>query len=201
MYTVKRISDDIKPTVDSKVWETAEVAEVKTKNWDCFTYVPNTEARVLYNDSGLFVLMTTDETPLLARKTKQNSEVCTDSYMEFFFRPNKDNPKYVNFEFNPFGTMYCAVRTCRHDPVHPSEDKNFFSVQSRVDEDKWSLCFHVPFAFLDEKFGGHTKEMFGNFYKCSEENVEPHWLTYYPVATEKPDYHCPHLFGEIMLEE
>lgn len=201
MYTVKRISNDIKPTVDSKVWETAEVAEVTTKNWDCFTYVPNTEARVLYNDKGLFVLFSTDEKPLLARQTKQNSAVCEDSCMEFFFRPNENDPRYMNFEFNPFGTMYCAVRTCRHDPVHPSEDKYFFNVESRVDEDKWSLFFHVPFAFMDEKVGGHTSKMFGNFFKCSEENVEPHWLTWCPISTEKPDYHRPEFFGELLLEE
>ena len=199
MYIIKKTETNIS-CIDDKAWETANVADVDTINWPEFEWIPGMNARLLYNDSGIFVRLETDEQPLLARFTNQNDPVSKDSCMEFFFRPNENDPRYINFEFNPFGTMLLKVRTYRLDPVPPSEDKKYFNVKSYVDDKRWVLQFSIPFAFIDEKIGGHTNKMYGNIYKCGGETGRKHYATLYPINTEKPDYHRPEFFGEFVLE-
>ena len=199
MYTIKKIERKISG-MDDKLWEIAEVAPVTINNWKQFEYLPNTYAKLLYSDEGLFVKMSTDEKPLLARYTKQNDKVCTDSCMELFIRPNSEDMRYLNFEFNPFGTMYFAIRTNRFDPVHPSEDKKFFDVQTLVEEDKWTIQFMIPFSYIDEVFGGHTKVMLGNLYKCGEQTEREHYGSYYPMHPTEIDFQRSEYFGEFILE-
>ncbi len=197
MYKIKKVDRKI-TDINDKLWETAEVAEVTYKNWGSYECEPYTTARVLYSDFGLHVKLATDEKKLFATHRVQNEEVCEDSCMEFFFRANENDLRYFNFEFNPFGTMYMSTRKSRSDFYFPEVDKHYFEVQSSVEPDVWSLIFTVPFEFIEKQVGGHTKKMFGNFYKCNESNQ--HYFTYTPVATDHPDFHQPTLFGELELE-
>ena len=199
MYIIKKTENNIK-CISDKAWDYANVANVDKINWKEFEAAPKMTAKLLYNDFGIYVQLETNEKPLLARFSDQNSRVCCDSCMEFFFRPNENDPRYINFEFNPFGTMFLAIRTSRFDPVHPEQDKKYFNVKSYVDDQCWVLQFCVPFEFIDGIFGSHTKTMYGNLYKCGDETEGEHYVTYYPVGTEKPDYHRPEFFGEFVLE-
>ena len=199
MYIIKKTQNRIE-CINDKAWESAEVAKIDTVNWAGYGDCPNTTAKLLYNDYGIYVRFETDEKPLLARFSGQNDAVCRDSCMEFFVRFNENDPRYFNFEFNPFGTMYLALRTSRNDSEHPLEDKKYFNVKSYVDEEKWVLQFTIPFEFADKKLGGHTQKMYGNLYKCGDETENPHYASYYPVLTEAPDYHRPEYFGEFILE-
>ncbi len=197
MYLIKKSSYAINE-IDDKTWDSAEVAKVGTVNWKEYPYKPNMEARILYSDYAIHVKLTTDEKGLVAVQREQNSAVCDDSCMEFFFRPNENDPHYINFELNPFGTIYMSVRTSRYDFYFPAEDKKYFGVVSEVDSDEWSVMFSVPFEFIDREVGGHTKKMYGNFQKCGGE--QKHYLSYYPIETEKPDFHRPEFFGDFELE-
>lgn len=199
MYIIKKTDNKITSVFD-KEWDKAQTADICINNWKQFDYVPKTEGRLLYNDYGIYVRLSTDEKPLLARHTKQNSPVCTDSCMEFFVRPNENDPRYMNFEFNPFGTMYLAVRTSRFDPVHPTEDKKYFEVQSYVDDNVWIHQFVIPFEFIDKIYGGHTKTMFANLYKCGEHTQKEHYLSYLPLHPQQVDFHRSEYFGEFVLE-
>ncbi len=197
MYTVKKTDRKITDIKDF-AWDSANVAEVTLKNWGDYPCEPYTTARVLYSDYGLHIKLETDEKQLFATHRVQNEEVCEDSCMEFFFRANEDNPAYFNFEFNPFGTMYMSTRRSRLDFHYPEVDRFYFEVQSVVEAEKWTVMFTVPFDFMDSEVGGHTRRMFGNFFKCCGANT--HYLTYTPVATPHPDFHQPTLFGELELE-
>lgn len=200
MYIIKKIEGNING-MDDRAWENANVANINKINWQGYGHIPETTGRLLYNEYGIYVRLQTDESPLLARYSKQNDPVCRDSCMEFFFRPNENDSRYLNFEFNPFGTMYLAIRTSRHDAVYPEKDKNYFNVESYVDDKSWVLQFCIPFEFIDEIFGCHTKTIYGNLYKCGDETQNKHFATYYPVITEKPDYHRPEFFGKFVLED
>ena len=199
MYIIKKTENNINCIFD-KAWDCADIANIATINWEGFNEAPQTTGKLLYNDFGIYIQLETDENPLLARYRNQNDPVCCDSCMEFFFRPNENDPRYFNFEFNPFGTMYLAVRTSRYDSAFPDKDKQYFNVKSYVDDKRWVLQFCVPFEFIDEILGGHTKTMYGNLYKCGDETNSIHYATYYPVKTEKPDYHRPEFFGEFVLK-
>ncbi|MCK7536290.1 MAG: carbohydrate-binding family 9-like protein [Marinilabiliales bacterium] len=39
------------------------------------------------------------------------------------------------------------------------------------------------------------KSFRANFYKCGDKLSNPHFVTWNPVGTEKPDYHRPEYFG------
>ncbi len=199
MYTIKK-TDRKNVCMDDTAWETAELAPVTINNWKQFEYLPNTYAKLLYSEDGIYVKMWTDETPLLARYTNQNDKVCTDSCMELFISPNANDKRYLNFEFNPFGTMYFAIRTNRFDAEHPIQDKSFFNVQTSVESGKWTILFMIPFSYIDEVFGQHTKVMRGNLYKCGEETLREHYGSYYPLHPTEIDFHRSEYFGEFVLE-
>ena len=200
MYIIRKIENNIN-CINDKAWDYANIANIDKVNWKEFGCIPKTTAKLLYSDYGIYVQLETDENPLLSRYCNQNDKVNRDSCMEFFFRPNENDPRYFNFEFNPFGTMSLAVRTSRHDPVRPGKDKKYFNVKSYVDDKKWVLQFCIPFEFIDEIFGSHTKTIYGNLYKCGEETEVEHYATYYPIETEKPDYHRPEFFGKFVFEQ
>ena len=118
MYTIKKTVNR-KLDLFDKEWDKANVAEVTCVNWKEFPDAPYTTAKILYNDYGIWVQMQTDEKEILARCTTQNGDVSCDSCMEFFFRPNENDPYYLNFEFNAFGTMYFGKRTDRYNFTNP----------------------------------------------------------------------------------
>lgn len=197
MYTIKKST--IINNINDPVWKSAKDIKIETINWEEFAFKPNMIAKLLYSDFGLHIKLTTDEKNLIATKRKQNEQVCEDSCMEFFFRPNENNPHYINFEFNPFGTMYSAIRTSRKDAHYPVENKYYFNVISDVTENEWSLFFTVPFEFIDKNFGGHTDKIYGNIYKCGGQTE--HYLSLFPISSENPDFHRPEFFGEFILEK
>ncbi len=197
MYTVKRCENSILNAFD-KQWEKADVAKIETLNWKQeFPRTVNACAKLMYDEKAMYIRLETDEKPLLITQTERNSPVCEDSCMEFFFKGNKDDARYFNFEFNAMGTMYLNFRTSRYDGEPPVENADYFNVQSLITADKWVLFFAVPFEFLNKYYGSYTKHMLGNFYKCG--NVK-HYLTYYPIETPAPDFHRPEYFGDIVLE-
>lgn len=200
MYIIKKTKNSIS-SINDEAWESANVADINITNWTGYDAAPKTTGKLLYNDNGIYVQLETDEKPLLARYCNQNDSVCCDSCMEFFFRPNENDARYFNFEFNPFGTMALAVRTSRYDPVYPQKDKKYFNVKSYVDDKRWVLQFCIPFEFIDEIFGSHTKTIYGNLYKCGAEASKKYSATYYPVISEKPDFHRPECFGKFVLEQ
>ena len=200
MYTIKKAPYKI-TEISDKAWDIAEVAKIDTINWkNEFPWKPNTNAKLLYSEYGLHIQMQTDENPLVATYTKQNDAVCQDSCMECFIRPNANDERYMNFEFNAFGTMYYGLRYDRNNSTNPDVPKEFFDVKTYVEDGKWTLQWTIPFAYIEEIYGGHTDVMYGNMYKCGNP-VHHHYVSYYPIGTEKPDFHCPEYFGEFRLEK
>lgn len=200
MYKIKRTYKK-KLSISDEAWKTAEIAEINCICSEKFGFMPKTCAKILYNDYGIIIQMETDEKPLLARFQKQNDPVCKDSCMEFFISPNKNDDRYLNFEFNSLGTMYLAVRTSRNDAVFPVEDKEFFCVENLIDENKWINQFTIPFEFIDKLFTSHTHTMLGNLYKCGEDTEKEHYLSYYPLAAGNDDFHQRTAFGEFVLAD
>lgn len=199
MYLIKKCDEC--PDMFSAEWEKAEVALIEKINWLEFSWKPTTSARIMHNGEALFVRMETDENPLLARRRIQNDEISDDSCMEFFLMPNAEDPRYLNFELNPFGAMYLGLRTDRYNNVYPEENAEFFNVKSYVDGEKWVLTFTIPFEFIRRMVGKIDDEFKGNIYKCGVDTVKEHYVTYYPIDTEEPDYHRPEFFGPFKLEK
>jgi len=63
----------------------------------------------------------------------------------------------------------------------------------------WTITIAIP---LNVFFHHKIKELKGrtftaNFYKCGDKLSVPHYLTWNPVGTSKPDFHRPDYFGRL----
>ena len=200
--------------IDSSIWDTAQTAEICCFPWDKSGYKPKTEARVLHTEKGLNVYLISYENEITASYTKMNDPVHKDSCMEFFFKPNpEEDDRYLNFEFNPLGTLTLGLGKDRFGRLRlPESTLNQFNIRPSVKKDEinnfsgscWSINFSIPYCFIKEYFGkiniGSRTKMTGNFYKCGDNTKFTHYGCWNKVGCEKPDFHRPEYFGDLILD-
>ena len=197
-YRIKKV--DKKLTLSDSAWKDIESADVNCFPWSVDGYKPHTTARVVWSDSGLTIKMETDEKPLLARFTEDNSEVYEDSCMEFFIGVDKES-KYLNFELNPNGAMLLSYGADRNFRTRLDFDRNLFEIESKISDEKWELKFLIPFSFTNQYFTESADPyiFYGNFYKCGNETEQPHHGCWNKIETPRPDFHRPEFFGKFEM--
>ena len=187
-------------------------------NWPAeWPYKPTVEFSIGYDDSGIRLDYTVDEQSIRALQGTPGGEVYEDSCVEFFFQPSADDPHYYNFEWNAIGNLYLAWRTGRQDP-EKAPTEVLCSVQAlascgsepfaeRPAEGPWSLRIFIPLeAFWkggipvsEGKLSLSGLRARANFYKCGDGLTVPHFVTWAPISTEKPDYHRPEFFADLLF--
>jgi hypothetical protein len=197
-YVFKKVNGDT--SVTSKVWDTVEQANLDELAWSDFPEAPNTYAKGVVTDSSIVILMATDEKELRSCEQKVNGLVCRDSCMEFFFCPDANDARYLNFEVNALGVMHLGLGASRHDRTHPVSDMSIFNCQSLISGGIWYLRYEIPFAFIKEHFEKLSPVTTANFYKCGDDTGHEHYATWNRVGTENPDYHRPEYFGKVIFE-
>ncbi len=68
----------------------------------------------------------------------------------------------------------------------------------------WHITFIIPISALYKDRFASWDELKGarcNFYKCGDGLSKPHYLSWAPVLTEKPNFHSPQFFGEVEFEK
>ena len=109
----------------------------------------------------------------------------------------------MNIEFNPNGLMFLGIGTGIADLVRlvPLESDVFAAKPERT-EDGWRITYSIPHAFVRRLFPQYTAapgiELRGNFYKCGDLTVRPHFLAWNPI-TEDRTFHRPSDFGKIVF--
>ena len=184
---------------------------IETINWPGYPYKPEVKFKIAYCQDQILLKYYVNEESIRAKETRVNGDVYKDSCVEFFISTN-GNETYYNFEFNCIGIPHVGYGPARANRVLTDpEILKFIKVRSSLG--------NQPF---DEKTGGHQWEMMiiipkdclvydkdivlkglkasANFYKCGDETLKPHFVTWNPVGTEKPDYHQPSYFGELSFE-
>jgi hypothetical protein len=125
-----------------------------------------------------------------------------DSCVEVFIKA-LDNPnEYFNFEFNSKAFCLAAKGPSRSERV--PFDSSLYSKIHRVmiypqiqgDFIYWALKVKIPFSILGKSKDSVSK-IEGNIYKCADLADKPHYLSLYPVDTEKPDFHRPEFFRSL----
>ena len=187
------------PAINSPEWEKAAVGEIAVNRWAGYAKAPKTVFKMLRGPEGLSVLLHTEETHLRAEVEVQNGEVCEDSCMEFFLKPDNHDINYLNFEFNPKGVMHLGIGAGRHGRVHLDTDRAIFDIVSDAKEGDWTLKLYIPDSFLLEHFGKISKVCRGNFFKCGDLTDHEHYGVWSEVEVDEPDYHVPDFFGKIEL--
>lgn len=175
-------------------------------NWSEYSYKPDVTFQVGYNQEYIFVVFEVQESHLKAVYLNDNEGVCRDSCVEFFVK-REDDHHYFNFEVNCIGTLLAAKRTSRHDATRFNEEQlaRIIRVGSlphqRLDNplnsEKWSMTLAIPFDLIDCHVA--PRSLMANFYKCGDDTNTPHFVSWAPIDTPSPDFHCPTFFGRLVL--
>ena len=148
------------------------------------------------------------ETEIRAHHAIHNEMVCDDSCVEFFCLPYPFDPRYINIEINPVGTVHFAIGESRHNRLLlPAEHICALDVQTTVRRSSaavhWTVKFTLPYTRIAEIYEQKPiapgSVIHCNFYKCGDLLSSPHWGSWGPVRTEQPDFHRPEFFGEVAL--
>ena len=189
------------PSVTSPEWEKANVGRIEFQRWKEFHQPIETTFKILKGPEGISVLLHTNEKNLKAECLEENGEICMDSCMEFFFKPDPWDLNYMNIEINPKGIMHIGIGKDRYGREPIWEDRKTFSVESIPNDGDWTLKFYLPYEFLLRHYKKIAPVCRGNFYKCGEGTDHSHFITWSEVEVESPDFHIADFFGKFEFEE
>lgn len=159
---------------------------------------------VLIEGKGFALQMTCYEKNPMAVYDKFDDPVWKDSCMEFFASFNNESNLYINLEMNSAGAYLMGLRESRENKRNAADIVNLDAPKVIKTGGYWQLEYFFSFEVLNSLFGevdycsGYTFK--GNFYKCGDDTDIPHFGMWNPVGTEKPDFHRPEYFGELIIE-
>lgn len=136
-----------------------------------------------------------------AEVREDNGHSWEDSCVEIFLQ-NPTNPsEYFNFETTCRGFLLAAHGPDRNNRQVLSQEtlnkvirtKQVASVAGNLI--CWGMTVQIPASIFGlSSFEGATLR--GNLYKCADKAETPHYLSAFPINTEKPDFHRPEFFQE-----
>ncbi|MBR5886169.1 MAG: hypothetical protein IKY93_05885 [Alistipes sp.] len=188
---------------------TARAAEIllDSHNWsDEYPYAPTVTARVAVSDSHIALMFNVLEEHTKAVEMESNGRVWEDSCVEFFVA-NPVGEGYYNFELNAIGTLLAAFRTSRENATHFSVEqiakiRRFGQFEHSpidvVGQSSWWVAELIPFEAIG--LSCRPRTLRANFYKCGDNLRRPHFMSWSPIALDKPNFHCPDYFGELIFD-
>lgn len=182
--------------------------KIDTLNWKSFSYKPQVAVSAAYTNCEILLKYYITEDYFKAEITETNDKVFEDSCVEFFIAPEQDGI-YYNIEFNGLGTCLLEIGKNRSDrlkadpsliqKIRRTTSVGTLPVNHRVGSFDWTITIAIPFeVFVNHhiaSFKGRAAKV--NFYKCGDKLKVPHYLTWNPVGSERPDFHKPEYFGEL----
>lgn len=185
-------------------WSRIPVAQISCHLWSCQTQIVP-QAQLAWDQWGLHVRLQTKEQDILRRYTGFADPVYTDSCLEFFFAP-AEGERYFNFEVNPNGALFVGYglknpNRCR---LYREDWDSLLQLKPFDTEDGWGIEMTVPvelIGYFVPDFRLYSGQVLrGNFYKCGDETVNPHFIAWSPVEAATPQFHLPEFFGKLILE-
>lgn len=160
--------------------------------------------RFCFNDEALGVSLRAAEREIRAAYTAPLSPVCRDSCLEFFFMQENED-RYFNFEINPNGCLYIGFGHGRKDStaLYREGMSSLFKINTAGTADGWEVSYWIPLSFLRLFCPGFTfsGRLRANVYKCGDDTVRPHYLSWSPVLSDTPDFHRPEDFGIMAFQK
>lgn len=183
---------------------------IDSLNWaSAFPCRPMATFAAAYTGKNLYVDFLVRSNYLRAENVADQSPVSEDSCVEVFLRPEPDGD-YWNFEFNCIGAINASHRKVRPEPVRLTTAelarvKRYPSCGTRPFKEveglfTWNLLVVIPLELMNMENPAPGMVIEGNFYKCASASVAPHYMSWAPIDTPKPDFHRPEFFGKIVLE-
>lgn len=210
MYIVKKIDNET-----NDVWNLIEGIKVDNFFWDETGYKPETEVKMYYTEEYLKVRFVSHEKEVRVHYTNFNEDVYKDSCVEFFLMPNPEEDKrYINFETSAAGVLLLQIDEKTSDRTYIREiNPDIFEMKTSITKENahefndfkpWCVEYKIPFSFVKTYFkdfkgvSGHI--MKGNFYKCGDDTLVPHYGSWNKIVNDVPKFHRPEFFGELVLE-
>lgn len=172
-------------------------------------YSPDCNAVIARSDSHMAVLFHVRGLDLRGTTMEDNGPTFQDSCCEFFLTDPYDGT-YYNFEINCIGTINAAKRTSRInkdklDAYTLSRIIRLHSVEREVIEksdsiESWTVAMLIPYDIIGINPNYPPVSLRGNFYKCGDKTAHPHYMSWNPIQTSKPDFHRPEYFGELIFQ-
>ena len=188
--------------------EKAQRESIDVINWEEYSYKPTVAFDIARSKVNLYIRYFVKGNSLKALYETDGSPVYQDSCVEFFMKRVND-PNYYNFEFNCIGTCDAARRTSRDIKTSLSQEEyksiiRLPSVRRRAFEEikgihTWNLIVVIPLKLMGLDPSNLPEKILGNFYKCADETMNPHFVSWSPIDLPEPNFHCPEFFGEIYL--
>lgn len=180
-------------------------------NWPAYPYQPKVEVRIAHTGQALLLHYRVEEETVRAVAQEDNGRVWEDSCCEFFSQMGGDDI-YYNVECNCAGrVLLCAGKERegrqRADYEHLQLIDRWSSLGNQPFEEQpapkqWQLALVIPakafFLHHIEQLNGRTVK--ANCYKCGDKLKTPHFLSLFPIAIEKPDFHRPDFFGQLEFD-
>jgi hypothetical protein len=218
-YKIQQISGHVENTAfwDTSSWQDIPAELLRHHMGKRPEHFPRTEVKIAYDATSVFVMFRVEDKYVRAVAKGNQESVCGDSCVEFFFTPGPDIDRgYFNLEINCGGTILfhfhpqskrdtiieipedlCNRIQCRHSLPQ-------FVIPEITEPVTWTIVSRIPLDILDEYLRPVAPApgiiWRGNFYKCADDTSHPHWLTWAPMETPRPDFHLPRFFGILEFE-
>jgi len=99
------------------------------------------------------------------------------------------------------GFGYPGTRRCR---LYRENFTALFQVVPFRKPGLWGVELTIPFDFLRIFVPGFEvkkgAQLYGNFYKCGDETVKPHYISWNKVDTPTPNFHQPQYFAPLIVD-
>lgn len=198
MITVGRTSD------------TTPLFPIATVNWPAFPARSSASFRIAWDGVRILLRFVVRDTAAQSIQTADNGPVWRDRCVEWFL--SLDGVHYYNMEWNAAGTMLAQYGVSRQDRLFIAPERlatvertaslGGAPISLTTGAVDWSLTLGIPVAF----FGDDARRIVtgatvrGNFYLCGDDLPEKQYLSHYPIASERPDFHRPESFGPIRFQ-
>jgi len=195
-YTIKKIQG----TPD---WSKIPVMPIDNLLWTDSIDV-SAQAQIAWDEKALYLRLEAVEPNIRMQEKGPMASVCCDSCLEFFVRPT-ERPDYFNIELNPNRAIWIGYGPGIETLIRLQipKYKKLFDIQVEFTDKGWVLTYQLPVDFIHKFFPEfEAKEgavMHANAYKCGDKTVKPHYLSWNPIDLDKPAFHCPEFFGELVL--
>ncbi len=176
-------------------------------NWEknCGIALPTVMANVFPDGEFLQVEFFVEEPTdcFRAEVMEDGGHSWEDSCVEIFIE-NPTNPaEYFNFETTSRGFILAAHGPDREnrtvlDSAQLAKIQRAKQLASVIgDFISWNVSIRIPASLFGlTSFVG--VQLRGNLYKCADKAKTPHYLSAFPIKTEKPDFHRPEFFDNLI---
>ncbi len=187
--------------------------DVDQVNWPGeWPYAPICCGRIARSQDALIVDFRVSGLDLRAVNLEDNGHQWEDSCVEVFIQ-DPDGKSYYNFEINALGKILACSGASRRSRVpRPADEmkeilrfaQNDSGSQNNgpIEQEglhNWRVGIVIPFELIGVDPEKLPEKIRANFYKCGDKTAHPHFLSWSPIKTDKPDFHRPEFFGELIL--